>query len=245
MRMYPKEFPPKRRRKPTRRAELRIFNALASSPLHGFAYYEWRKDFDEPELDFAVWIQDHGRAALQVKGGRYQLVNGDWVLHTRNAVKAVRSSPIDEAWMSALDLHDDIKEKGHTSYDPFVSAVLALPDMDFDKAIYNLARRKKVSLIWKEDQPDKRLQEVLRTQPVRRPLPPERIAREVHAATDGLIQLDPAILGDVATSCPKLPDNFSIAGPAPPAKRLMINLGHACLIEARAHVIQVHTQIRR
>ena len=68
MRMYPKEFPPKRRRKPTRRAELRIFNALASSPLHGFAYYEWRKDFDDPELDFAVWIQDLGRAALQVEG---------------------------------------------------------------------------------------------------------------------------------------------------------------------------------
>ena len=84
MRMYPKEFPPKRLRKPTRRAELRIFNVLASSPLHGFAYYEWRKDFDEPELDFAVWIQDLGRAALQVKGGRYQLVNGDWVLHTRS-----------------------------------------------------------------------------------------------------------------------------------------------------------------
>ena len=40
MRTFPREFPPKRRRKPTRRAELRIFYALASSTLAGFAYYE-------------------------------------------------------------------------------------------------------------------------------------------------------------------------------------------------------------
>ena len=167
----PKRFPtqaPPPADAPRRAANLQ---RAGQQPLHGFAYYEWRKDFDEPELDFAVWIQDLGRAALQVKGGHYQLVNGDWVMHTRDGAKAIRSSPIDEAWMSALDLHDDIQEKGHTSYDPFVSAVLALPDMDFDKAIANLARRKKVSLIWKEDQPDKRLQEVLRAQRCDAPCP--------------------------------------------------------------------------
>ena len=76
MQMYPSQFPPKRRRKATRRAELRIFNALASSNLAGFSYYEWRKDFDDLELDFAVWMRDHGRAALQVKGGGLRAAPG-------------------------------------------------------------------------------------------------------------------------------------------------------------------------
>lgn len=55
MQTYPREFPPKRRRKPRRRAALRIFQALPSSPREGFAYYGWRRDFDDLELDFALW----------------------------------------------------------------------------------------------------------------------------------------------------------------------------------------------
>lgn len=71
MRTFPREFPPKRRRKPKRRAERRIFEALANSPLDGFAYYEWRRDYYDGEVDFAIWVEGLGRAALQVKGGHY------------------------------------------------------------------------------------------------------------------------------------------------------------------------------
>ena len=85
VRIYPKTFPPKRRRKATRRAELRIFNALASSNLEpALSYYEWRRTFDDLELDFAVWMRDHGRAAHAGEGRTAtSCANGEFELHTQ------------------------------------------------------------------------------------------------------------------------------------------------------------------
>ena len=245
MQMYPSQFPPKRRRKATRRAELRIFNALASSNLAGFSYYEWRKDFDDLELDFAIWMRDHGRAALQVKGGGYELRQGEFYLHTQGEVIPIASSPIDEAWLAALDLHDDIVDKLAPAYDPFVLPVLCFPDMQPDEQIEKLAHRKRVCLLWQCDQPDQRLQEILLAQPVRSTLPTSRISREVFGVTDGGIQLDPAALSDVAASCPAAPDIYPEPEPAAAAKQLLINLGSFGLIEAKARIIQVHTKVRR
>ena len=110
MRIYPREFPSGRRRKPKRQAERRVYEALANSNRRGFVYYEWRKGYERIELDYAVWIEGLGRFALQVKGGRYLLVDGDWYLKTRSGVKSVRSCPLDEAKLGALDLHDDIED---------------------------------------------------------------------------------------------------------------------------------------
>ena len=73
MRMYPREFPSGRRKKPKRRAERRVYEALASADRRGFVFYEWRRGYGYIELDFAVWVKDLGRFALQVKGGRYLL----------------------------------------------------------------------------------------------------------------------------------------------------------------------------
>ena len=42
MRMCPKEFPPNRRGDPKRRAEFRVFGALAGIKRQGFVRYEWR-----------------------------------------------------------------------------------------------------------------------------------------------------------------------------------------------------------
>ena len=97
MKMYPRAFPSGRRRKPKRRAERQIYEALAGSDRRGFVYYEWRKDYGRIELDFAVWVEGVGRIALQVKGGQYQLVGGEWRLKTRGGIKNVGSSPLDEA----------------------------------------------------------------------------------------------------------------------------------------------------
>ena len=247
MQMYPSQFPPKRRRKATRRAELRIFNALASSNLAGFSYYEWRKDFDDIELDFAVWMRDHGRAALQVKGGGYELRQGEFYLHTQGRVEPIASSPIDEAWLAALDLHDDIVDKLAPAYDPFVLPVLCFPDMQPDEQIEKLAHRKRVCLLWQCDQPDQRLQEILLAQPVRSTLPTSRISREVFGVTDGLINLD--MMDNAETSdisCLTSPDSSAQLDPATPAtKRLLVSLGNLALIEARAGIIKVHTKVRR
>ena len=64
MRMYAREFPPGRCKKPKRRAEQRVYEALAGSDRRGFVYYEWRRGYEHPELDFAVWVAGVGRFAL-------------------------------------------------------------------------------------------------------------------------------------------------------------------------------------
>ena len=124
--------------------------------------------------------------------------------------------------------------------------ILAFPDMGPDEQIDKLARRKRVCLIWRTDNPDIRLQEILRAQPVRETLSAERIAREVHAVTDGLIHLGRMSDATAAgVSCTKSPDNYPEPDPAATApKRLLINLGKVGLIEARARVIQIHTNVR-
>ena len=189
MRMYPREFPSGRRRQPKRQAERRVYEALAGNDRQGFVYYEWRKGYGHIELDFAVWIEGLGRFALQVKGGHYLLIDGDWYLRTREGVKPIETSPLDEAWLAAPDLHDDIEELAETAYNPFVIPVLVFPDMEPDEAIRKLARRKGVHLVWRTDDLMADLMAIVRRRGVPASLTMERIGREVYAVTDGLIQL--------------------------------------------------------
>ena len=190
MRMYPREFPPTRRRKPKRQAERRVYEALAGSDRQGFCYYEWRRGYECIELDYAVWIEALGRFALQVKGGRYLLIDGEWYLNTRAGLQRVKSCPLDETKLAALDLHDDIQECAQTVYNPYVIPVLIFPDMEPDRAIERLARRTGVYVIWEVGNLLADLGEIVRSRRVSDGLPMDRIAREVHAVTDGLIRLE-------------------------------------------------------
>ena len=189
MRMYPREFPASRRRMPKRRAELRIYDALAGSDRRGFVYYEWRRGYEHIELDFAVWIEGLGRFALQGKGGRYMLIDGEWHLTTRDGVKPIDTSPLDEAWMAALELHDDIQERAETPYNPYVIPLLVFGGMEPDPAIERLARRKGVYLVWRTEDIVENLSAIVRDRGVSAPLSMDRICREVCAVTDGLIRL--------------------------------------------------------
>ena len=194
MRMYPRQFPSGRRGKPKRRAERRVYEGLANIDRRGFAYYEWRKGYERPELDFAVWIEKLGRFALQVKGGRHLLVEGEWHLRTREGVQPIAASPLDKVWLEALDLHDEIKERACTSYNPFALPVLVFPDMaEPDEDIENLARRKGVYVVWGTGNLLADLERIVRSRSVSDVLPMERIAAEVLAVTDGQIRLDAAI----------------------------------------------------
>ena len=206
MRMYPRKFPATRRKRLKRRAERRIYKALAGSDRRGFVYYEWRRGYGRIELDFAVWIVGLGRFALQVKGGRYLLIDGDWHLKTRNGPVPIEKCPLDEAWLAALDLHDDIEELAATPYNPFVVPVLAFADMEPDPAIQRLARRKGVHLVWRTGDLVADLSAVARGRGVPDALPMDRIRREVSAVTDGLIQL------------PEAPEEASVEAVKPGAK---------------------------
>ena len=189
MKMFPRAFPSSRRKIPKRQAERRVYQALAGNDRQGFCYYEWRRDYGRPELDFAIWMVGLGRIALQVKGGRYRLIEGEWHLKTRNGVQLVETSPLDEVWLEALDLHDDIEDRVATFYNPFVIPVVMFPDMDPDPAIEHLARRKGVYLAWRTDDLVADLIAIVRRRGVADTLTMDRTAREVEAVTDGLIRL--------------------------------------------------------
>ena len=190
MRMFPKEFPQSRRKIPKRRAERRVYETLANIDSRGFCYYEWRKGYEHIELDFAVWVEDLGRFALQVKGGIYLLIDGEWYLKTRHGLQPVKSCPLDETKLAALDLHDDIKECAHTVYKPFTVPVLVFPDMEPDRAIEQLARRTGVYVIWGVRHLMADLETIVRSRRVSEALGTDRIAREVNAVTDGVIRLE-------------------------------------------------------
>ena len=190
MRIHPREFPSGRRKRPTRRAEKRVYEALAGSDRRGFIYYEWRRGYEYIEVDFILWVEGLGRFALQVKGGVYFLHEGEWFLITRDGVKPIKTSPLDETWLAMLDLHDDIAEKARIPYDPFVLPVLILPDMEPDEAIEKLASRKGVYLVWGTENLLQSLEEIVRSRCVSEALPMDRIKREVCAATDDLVRLE-------------------------------------------------------
>ena len=137
-----------------------------------------------------MWIEGLGRFALQVKGGCYLLIDGEWYLKTRDGVQPVRSCPLDETKLAALDLHDDIKECAQTVYNPFAVPVLLFPDMEPDRAIEQLARRTGVYVIWGVRNLLADLAEIVRSRRVSEALGMDRIAREVNAVTDGLIRLE-------------------------------------------------------
>ena len=196
MRIHPKEFPPNRRGDPKRRAELRVFEALAGINRQGFVHYEWRRGYERIELDFAVWIQGLGRFALQVKGGRYRIIDGQWHLVTRDGLRPVRLCPLDEAKLGALDLHDEISECAGVFYNPYVIPVLSLPDMtEPDPSVDNLAKRMGVYVVWGVEDLLLDLEQIVRGRSVSDRLPTERIANEVLAVTDGLIRLDGRVIG--------------------------------------------------
>ena len=192
MRMYPRVFPATRRKKPKRRAERQIYEALAGSDRQGFVFYEWRRGYEHIELDFAVWIVALGRFALQVKGGHYLLIDGEWYLKTRNGLVPIETSPLDEAWLAALELHDEIKQRAATPHNPYVIPVLVFADMEPDPVIEALARRKGVYLVWHTGDLVADLSAIARGREVSGSLSPDRICREVCAVTDGLIRLGDA-----------------------------------------------------
>ena len=124
------------------------------------------------------------------------LVDGEWRLKTRDSVQPIDVSPLDEAWLAALDLHDDIEELAETGYNPFVIPVLLFPDMEPDPAIEALARRKGVYLVWQTDALMDDLAGLVRSRGVADVVSVARIAREVYGVTDGLIRLGEAGAAD-------------------------------------------------
>ena len=181
---HPEIFPPDRRADPRRRAEARVFDVILASNRLGFAIYEWQRNPDSLQLDYAIWTQDGGRFGLQVKGGQYSLEHGKWYLETPGG-REEKPSPLRQTWDAAMSLREDIAESpgGRCC---FIIAVVLFPDVEPDQAIVAEARRSKVHPIFGTVN----LMDQLAALAARKAYYPpnaEDIRLEVAAVTDGQI----------------------------------------------------------
>ena len=142
--VYP-PFPTCRQDTPKRQAEKQIYEALAASDLDGHVLYEVRPIPTAPQLDFAVWLVGVGIFGIQVKGGRYLLVEGEWYLITDRG-RVLKESPIPSTWDASMAIRDVVQEMLHQSI--FVTPVLAMPNMQRNEEIEALAGARNVAVHW-------------------------------------------------------------------------------------------------
>ena len=188
MQMYPRLFPNHRLTDPVRQAERRIFQGLETCGTPGFACYEWQRDKQSLQLDFALWLLAVGRFGLQVKGGYYSFFEGEWYRRRGRKGPYVRVGvcPLAvtaDATMSLLNEVSDFLKRPN-----YFVPVLLFPAMDPDPGIVARARRSNVHLVWRTDRLLPRLIEIAREAHVRHPPDAADIRREVAVITDGQVR---------------------------------------------------------
>ena len=116
----PREFPEQRQNDPKRRAESEVFDALVNMGRNGRGIYEFRYRPDGQQVDYALWWDNLGRIAVQVKGGVYRLDDdGQWRLRTYEGEWEPKPSPVRETVDGRLEMHDAIDEA--TGYYNFIA----------------------------------------------------------------------------------------------------------------------------
>ena len=144
MQIYP-SFPTCRTDTPKRRAEKLIYETLQACELDGQALYEAKPLPHVPQLDFAVWIVGVGVFGIQVKGGRYIIIDGEWYLFTDRG-RLLRESPVPATWDAAMAIRDIVQEQ--LRQEVFVIPVLAMPNMEPNAEIEALAGSRNVAVHW-------------------------------------------------------------------------------------------------
>ncbi|MDE2813119.1 MAG: nuclease-related domain-containing protein [Gemmatimonadota bacterium] len=184
MLIIPELFPPERRHDPKRRAEAGVFDNFAGSPRRGHAIYEWGALGRPHCTDFALWLEDVARFAIEVKGGRYtyEVTTGQWYLHTPEGLVA-RPSPLRQADDSAIDLRNEINDK--TGFRVFIIPVVVFPDMERNAAIESCAQRTNVKVVWGTGSLIADLEAAAQGVVINHPPRAKHIANEVRAVTHG------------------------------------------------------------
>ena len=108
MELYP-PFPTCREDTPNRQAEKQIYEAFQACDFDGRVLYEVRPLPTAPQLDFAVWIVGVGIFGIQVKGGKYRIIDGQWFLITDRG-RSLRESPVPGTWDAAMAIRDVVQE---------------------------------------------------------------------------------------------------------------------------------------
>ena len=216
METHPVTFPPDRRNDPMRRAEARVFDEIQSSRLPGFAYYEWQRDHNSPQIDIALWILNVGRFGMEVKGGQYFLEKGQWYLKTDNGPQK-KNCPLRKTWTATMSLHDELVDI--VDHEAFFIAVLVFPDMEPDQDIIDRAERSNVHVLWGTDGLMARLEQIAAAREVYNPPDAEDIESEVAAVTDEQVLYDPQVY------TPARQDEKPLAPEVEPESRMEVTAG--------------------
>ena len=146
--MIPPGFPERRRRDPKRRAEARFVDILEKVRLNGWTLYEFRYRRGGKQVDFLLWIDDKGRFAVQVKGGRYEMdEDGQWFLIKPDGTRSQVPYPFEETQDGCMEMKNAIEEAAGFTH--FVAGVTVFPDMEQDARMEEVARRRNhVYVIW-------------------------------------------------------------------------------------------------
>ena len=211
--MQPQEFPQERRHDPKRQAEAIVFDTLAECQRSGHFIYEWGAPGRPHRTDFALWLENTGRFAIEVKGGHYSLDGDRWYLHTPNGDLAAKSSPLQQADDAAMDLRNEIHAQ--TGYKVFIIPVVVFPDMAPDQVIEQYAQRTNVMVIWGAEYLLTDLEAAARRVGIDHPPRASYIRNEVRAVTSGAN----ADEGEGARSGGSRSD----AGAAPPVEQMEVS----------------------
>ncbi len=148
IRMNPPEFPKQRRQDPKRRSEAEVFDALQQMEVNGHGLYELRYRRKGRQVDYALWLHDLARFAVQVKGGRYEMDNtGQWTLRTPYGPPKELDSPLEETEEGCMEMRNGILKA--TEYTNFVVGILIFTDTPRNEQMEHAAReRHHVHIIW-------------------------------------------------------------------------------------------------
>ena len=198
-----------------RQAEARVFDEINGSRLPGFAYYEWQRDHNSPQLDYALWLLNVGRFGMEVKGGHYFLEKGKWYLKTDNGPQ--KKCPLRKTWDATMSLHDELVDV--LDHEAFFIAVLVFPDMEPDQDIIDRAERSNVHVLWGTDGLMDRLEQIAAAREVYNPPDEEDIESEVAAVTDAQVLYEPPL------DEPPRHDEAPLAPEVEPESRMEVTAG--------------------
>lgn len=177
MQIQPK-FPPSRLDVPTRRAEREIYEAVEASARPGRALYEVKVTRNAKQVDLLLWAEAIATFGVQLKGGNYCIRDGELHLVTDQG-PVPKFGLVGTVWDSVMAVPRFIeKTLGRGMY---IVPVLALPDMEQDEDLLDLAARRQVDVIFGKSDWVNRLVNLASHHPIRHRPTEETIDAEVHA----------------------------------------------------------------
>ena len=181
--IIPDPLPEERRNDPKRQAEMSVLDPLARTENRGTAIYEWSAGPGSPEVDIALWVENLGRFAIQVKGGHYDIRDYNWFLKSPDGSLEAKPSPVVQTWDGAMSMRSAVETV--VGFRAYLIPVLILPNQEPEPHVAALAAQKRVHLAWRGEDLMTRLSEIAETEGVHHPPPRTHIDNEVHAMMYG------------------------------------------------------------